>query len=273
MSDVYDYAYIHVMRQQSEVNNYTTAPKEEELLNENEVSTSDFSPRDLQIFVDSLETITRLEQSKHERRQRRKVKKHQRSFEHSKKIITCLDSSLVATSADEDAKSLYTSESDYIYDETYFGMPYRGQSPGLYSNLTIESIKSLYSESEESGVFLNHSTSEDHVYENIDPIRPRSRVISHPKCKSLKSRLISLIMKKQYVQPEVPNVELLSSTTYGEDMAENEIYDRVLDDVIKQQFVKNTKKGKKKYWPSKTHSESATVEEKFLDKAMRFLTL
>lgn len=269
MSDIYDYAYIHVMRHQVEVNKYTTAPIDDSAT-ENQVNTEDFTPRDLQQFVDSLEAITRLERAKYERRQRRKIKSHQESFEYSKKIITCLDSSLVGTSADEDAKSTYTSESDYIYDETYFGMP---SSEATYSNLTVDSLRSFSSDSEESGVFLNQ-TEEEHLYENVDPIRPRSKVITHPKCKSLKSRLISLIMKKQYVQPEAPATDLLSSTTYGEITEEAEIYDRVLDDVIQHQFAKNPKKGKKKYRSSKNkQSESVTAEEKFLDKAMRLLTL
>ncbi|XP_037820061.1 uncharacterized protein LOC119609379 [Lucilia sericata] len=246
MSDIYDYAYMHVMRHQVEVNKYTSAPIDDSSA-ENLVNTEDFTPRDLQLFMDSLETITRLEKAKYERRQRRKIQSHQESFEYSKKIITCLDSSLVGSSlADEDDKSTYTSESDYIYDETYFGLSSQGTSNATYSNLTVDSLKSFSSDSEESGVFLNN-TQDDHLYENIDPIRPRSKVISHPKCKSLKSRLISLIMKKQYVQPETPAVDLLSSTTYGEDSEEAEIYDRVLDDVIQHQFTKNPKKGKRKY--------------------------
>ncbi|XP_065358724.1 uncharacterized protein LOC135952638 [Calliphora vicina] len=274
MSDIYDYAYMHVMRHQATVNKYTSAPIEDTGL-ENVVNTEDFAPRDLQLFVDSMETISRLEQAKHERRERRKIKSHQESFEYSKKIITCLDSSVVGTiiSTDEDDKSTYTtSESDYIYDETYFGMPFQGQSNATYSNLTVDSLKSFSSDSEESGVFLNN-TQEDHLYENIDPIRPRSHVISHPKCKSLKSRLISMIMKKQYAQPEAPISDMLSSTTYGEQTEEAEIYDRVLDDAIHQQFAKNPKKGKRKYRLTKKQSESVTAEEKFLDKAMRFLTL
>ncbi|KAM7353724.1 uncharacterized protein ACRADG_005685 [Cochliomyia hominivorax] len=270
MSDIYDYAYVHVMRHQVDNNKYTSAPVED-INTESSVNTDDFSPRDLQQFVDSLEAITRLERAKYERRQRYKIKKHQESFEYSKKIITCLDSSLVGcSSADEDAKSVSTLESDYLYDETYFGLP---QSEATYSNLTEEYLKTNSSDSEESGVFLNN-TQEEHLYENVDPIRPRSKVISHPKCKSLKSRLISLIMKKQYIQPEAPAADLLSSTTYGEITDESEIYDRVLDDVIKHQFTKNPKKGKKKYRSAMNkQSETVTAEEKFLDKAMRLLTL
>lgn len=271
MSDVYDYAYMHVMRHQAEINKYTEAPTEDSI-SENIVDTKDFSSRDLQQFVDSMEAITRVEKSKYERRQRCKINKHQKSFEYSKKIITCLDSSTAGTSCDEDAKSSFTSESDYIYDETYFGMPYQGQSNATYSNVTVGSLKSFSSESEESGVFLNQ-TEDDHLYENIDPIRSRSKVIAHPKCKSLKSRLISLIMKNQYVQPEAPVVDLLSSTTYGEDTEESEIYDRVLDDVIQQQYAKNPKKSKRKYCASNNQSESVSAEESFLNKALRLLTL
>lgn len=269
MSDIYDYAYIHVMRHPVETNRYSTAPQEQQQV-ENEVNSSDFSPRDLQIFVDSLETISRLEQARNERRQRRKVKK----TASAKRMVTNLDASIVGCTEDDDATSLYqSSESDYIYDETYFGLSSQGQTSTTYSNITTDSLRSdATSDSEESGVFLDQ-TSESHVYENIDPIRPRSKNVSHAKGKSLKSRLIALIMKKQYVRPAAPSVEMLSSTTIGEETEETEIYDRVVNDVIQHQFVKNSKKGKTKYTPSKKPNQTTNAEEKFLDKAMRFLTL
>ncbi|XP_005186606.1 uncharacterized protein LOC101900565 [Musca domestica] len=302
MSDIYDYAYIHVMRHPVETNKYSITsssppkhhqqPQDEEKelqperefqaipeeLELNEVSTDDFSPRDLQIFVDSLETISRLEQARHERRQRRRKSKKSPSHNvsNTKRMVTCLDSSIVEEG--DVGSSFYSNcESDYIYDETYGGATSVGQCSGtLYSNITTNSIRSDLppsspsSDSEESGVFLDQ-TSDSHVYENIDPIRPRSKVVSHAKNKSLKSRLIALIMKKQYARPAAPSTEMLSSTTIGEQFEETEIYDRVINEAIHQQFVKNPKKGKKKY-ASKSKSESQP-EEKFLDKAMRFLTL
>lgn len=278
MSDTYDYAYIHVMRHPTHVNTYTVNPKENTI--ENEIDASNFSARDLNIFVDSLEAISRIAQARHDRRQKRKIKINSQT---SKPIVTNLDASIIGTSDDDDeSRSFSTSEPDYLYDETYFGVPHKLQSTALYyshipccatSPAGSYTSQSLHSDSEESGIFLNN-TSDSHLYENINPIRPRSKVITHPKCRSLKSRLIGLIMKRHYAQPAAPSIEMLSSTTIGEQTEEKEIYDRILDDAIKKQFKKPNKKAyKPKGSISSRKRPEVSPEETFLDKAMRFLTI
>lgn len=291
MSDIYENEYISAyMRQRVQIVDCYMDPEDMITLPEETVNTDDFSGRDLQQFVDSLETIARLEKAKHAKRLSLKIKRHEESFEKSKNIVTCLDSLEVITAEDQDdSRSNFTAEnSDNIYDETYYNLSYQSSSyqtsMALYSNLITTTtatgtLQTLKSESEESGVFCNNTTlnSEEHIYEDIDavyPIRPRAQVITEPKTKSLKSRLISKIMKKQYVIPQAPVTDLLSSTTIGEDLEEDSIYDRIVDDAIHQQYIKNSSAKKNKYrlryWKKSMKSDA---ESKFLEKALRHLTL
>ena len=243
---------------------------------EETVNTDDFSSRDLQLFVDSLETIARLEKAKYQRRLSLKIKEHEESFEKSKHIITCLDDD------GDDSHSNFTAE--YTYAETCYNViPQKPQTSNLYCNITSDTLKTINSESEESGVFCNNTTqaTEEPTYEDINavsPIRQRTTVITQPKNKSLKSRLISMIVKKQYIQPYAPSADLSCSTTYGEVLEESTIYDRVVDDALHQQFTNNTSINKAKsrmrcFKNSMKSDKSSQAEEKFVNKAMRHLTL
>ena len=271
MSDICDNAYVYEPPMQVDECKKDSENDVTTILPEETVNTDDFSSRDLQLFVDSLETIARLEKAKYERRLSLKIRQHEESFEKSKHIITCLDG--------DDSRSNFTAE--YSYDETYYNVsPQRPQTSPLYCNITTDTLKTINSESEESGVFCNNTTqiTEEPVYEDINavsPIRKRTEVITQPKNKSLKSRLISMIMKKQYIQPQAPAADLLSSTTYGEELEESTIYDRVMDDAINQQFANNTSinKAKSRLRCFKKSDKTSHAEEKFVNKAMRHLTL
>lgn len=269
MSDIYEYVYDHIASHQEsdEEEDYIYPVMQEETLcaeavGIGAVNTEDFSPKDLQMFVDSLETIARLEQAKREKKQ--KGQKAENSS--NKRQVTCLDSSTCSSIHEDDLQSFSeSSDAEDLYDEEdYFGLPVQGQSTALYSNLNT--CNSINSDSEDSGVYVIKPKTPDHLYENLPALRPRSKMVSYAKNKSLKSRLLALIMKKQYVKPQHPSEDVLSSTTIGEQTHEEEIYERVIDEVLQHQLTEKTKKPKKKFSTFKP-------EHKFLEKAMRLLTL
>ncbi|XP_005189350.2 uncharacterized protein LOC101895274 [Musca domestica] len=265
MSEIYDYVYGHTMApapQQQQSSNEsgeetlkatttltTTISQDDSSNSESEIDVSQFSSNDLQIFVDSLETIARLERAKHNRKLRHK---HRRT--HKKRQVTCLDSSTCSSIHEEDLESgsdEYSSDED-LFDDHYLQLPVQGQSTALYSNLNVDS--SITSDSEDSGVFvIERSRIENHVYENIPPLGLYpTNTTSNSKSKSLKMRLYSLIKRKH--ESQKPSVEILSSTKIGELSALN---------------ADPKKKSKK----SKLRSLSLKSDNKLLEKAMRLLTL
>ncbi|XP_061396131.1 uncharacterized protein LOC133331773 [Musca vetustissima] len=279
MSDIYDYVYAHSMacsnshhhcRKEHEtyINTNETAStinfEDDTLQSETEINTSQFSPNDLQTFVDSLETIARLERSKHNRKLRRKQKRSQR-----KRQVTCLDSSTCSSIHEEDLLSSsdeeFSSHDDDdegadLYDDKYFAALHgQKQSTALYSNSAVDS--SINSDSEDSGVFvINRSIStsnESHLYENIPPLQPKSKMVSYSKSKSLKMRLMSLIKRRHDAKAALPSRDILSSTAIGELSVASD---------VPQKANKKTKK-------SKTKPSSSKSENKLLEKAMRLLTL
>uniref|UniRef100_A0A1I8MCH8 Uncharacterized protein n=1 Tax=Musca domestica TaxID=7370 RepID=A0A1I8MCH8_MUSDO len=268
MSEIYDYVYGHTMApapQQQQSSNesgeeplkatttLTTAriSQDDLSISESEIDVSQFSSNDLQIFVDSLETIARLERAKHNRKLRHK---HRRT--HKKRQVTCLDSSTCSSIHEEDLESgsdEYSSDED-LFDDQYLQLPVQGQSTALYSNWTVDS--SITSDSEDSGVFvIERSQIENHVYENIPPLYPLSKTTSNSKSKSLKMRLYSFIKRKH--ESQKPSAEILSSTKIGELSALNA----------------DPKKTNKKSKKSKLRSLSLKSDNKLLEKAMRLLTL
>lgn len=275
MTDIYDYAYGHVFQRPEEPTIISPRPESEyiyetssdESNSEAEVNTADFSPRDLQMFVDSLEAIARLEQAKVNGKPKRKVKKPTQSPK--RRQVTCLDSSTCESIDEDDVNSFsnlsWSSSSEYFYEEAYFGLPNQGQSTALYHNLMSMTVPDA-SDSEESGVFVNN-TSEGHLYENIDALKPKSKMISYSKSKSLKSRIISLFLKKQSAKSQKPTTEILSSTTIDEQNEADQMYERILAEVVKEEReTKKSKTNKKK--PSGNNSE-----DNILTKAIRMLTL
>lgn len=275
MSEIYDYVYSHTMRPQEEEGGCNTFSAVPEALNsECEINTADFTDRDLQMFVDSLEAIARLEQAKRVKKQKRKCKKPV-----PKRQVTCLDSSTCSSLHDEDDTSSsgfseMSSSLEYLYDETYCGYDAAGQSTAVYSNMSANS-----SDSEDSGVYENSSTTgsqlyenfessscsvpssehecENHLYENYNAsaspsssssLSENSELYSKKK-KTLKYRLLTLIKQKRSERPQ------MSSTKINEPIEDVAIYDRVIDEALNQHLSKKSKKSK------------------FLTKAMRLLTL
>lgn len=244
MSDIYDYVYAHTMRQQEQCFNNNTTAKD--------ALKSEGEDRDWK-------------QDKCERK--KKIKKRQ---------VTCLDSSTCSSLHDEDIGSLtdMCSSSEDLCDQGYYNRPLSALSLAACSNSSTN-VSNDSSDSEDSGIYTNSSTTGSHLYENFKPLasrisstanKPLSKIsldrhiyenseILHalPSCenkvmascskrKSLKSRLLSLIKMKR------------SFTKIGQQSG-----CVVNAGVIAQ--------------PQANQSKKSKSQSKFLIKAMRLLTL
>jgi len=215
-----------------------------------------FEQRDLNLFIESLETISRLEKERHERRQIRKEKKLQEARMSELEDERC---SSPTPSADEaadepilylEAKCIPYSVSEPLnakVDSTP-GLPeyytcddeaYGSVSPSARSSVTYCScagVSSQHSDSQESGLSVSPSPPR---------VRPRSVVISQSQTKhrSTRSRIISMVLKKEYSKcPE-------------------NLLPRDISEEIREQY--------RGHPTVRKHSQ----EPSFLNRALRYLTL
>ncbi|XP_061388111.1 uncharacterized protein LOC133323169 [Musca vetustissima] len=268
------------------------------------INTQFFSPHDLNLFVESLETIRRLTIEKQERKQQRKaaqLAKAARTFNTLTRIHSesCLDRSSADEIEEEPAimhlenkKVPSTPDSQRSqYDESYFSAPNSAQSSPRNSviynqQLNKDSDGSLLSitistDSEESGVFPIGASSQD-LYDAAaqnSPIRPRSKLVNKKRSLSTRSRLIGLVLKKE-TAPKTPVVQLLSCRPLDEyetlEMYEQEQQQQQLNNVLQAETEKlsrfSTLHMRKKSRQGFACADGSS-EERFLDKALRYLTL
>ncbi|XP_020809487.1 uncharacterized protein LOC110185131 [Drosophila serrata] len=224
---------------------------------------SHFGRCDLNLFIDSLETISKLEKERHERRQRRREQKIQKERMAELEDERCTSPTPSADeAADEpvmylEAKCIPYAVSSALPVLTEPGMPeyytcndeaYSSASQSPRSSVTYCScggISSLDSDSAESGVCDISSP---------PPLRPRSQVITKPKQRSTRSRIISMVLKREYAK--APLAE------------KSKHCDHLLSDTISRQYGGLTTKSRRGI-----ACLQGSPEERFLDKALRYLTL
>ncbi|KRF98414.1 uncharacterized protein Dwil_GK28239 [Drosophila willistoni] len=239
---------------------------------------SRFAQKDLGLFMESLETISRLERERHERRQRRREQKIQQARIAELESERCVSPTPSAEEAvDEpvmylEAKCIpyaiseelpmqknFNSNSSskrisdyYSCDDEAYGSV--NQSPR--SSVTYCSCGGISSnqdsDSAESGIYGQTSSSA-----SPPPLRPRSQVISQPKARSTRSRIISLVLKREYAK--APSAEQLDQP---------ERCDRMVNETIKHKFDQLSSKSRRGI-----AFGQGSAEERFLDKALRYLTL
>ncbi|XP_044249617.1 uncharacterized protein [Drosophila takahashii] len=211
-----------------------------------------FRQRDLNLFVDSLETISRLEKERDERRQHRREQKLQQARMNELKDERCASPT---PSADEaaDEPLLYLEAKCIPYavsearapcmpeyctydDEAYGSVSHSARSSVSYcSCVGISSQDSDSAESEVSGLHIGAF------------VRPRSVVITQSKHTSTRSRIINMVLKREY--PKTPYTEHLEFCGPAESEATRDQNRRL------------------------TNSRKSSPEQTFLDKALRYLTL
>ncbi|KAH8409972.1 hypothetical protein KR009_003412 [Drosophila setifemur] len=214
---------------------------------------SHFGQCDLNLFIESLETISRFEKKRYERKlhQERILElDNERCPSPTPSAEEAVDENVMYLEAKcipyvvSDVKTIHknisSARSEYYncsngYDNT---TAYSPLSSVTYCS--CDAISSQDSDSAESGVYGMTSP---------PPLRPRSQVITQPKDRSTRSRLISMVLKQESL-----SVEQLKPKDIGEHIR----------GAIRQQYSRlmiKSRRGK------------PLPEERFLDKAMRYLTL
>lgn len=265
------------------------------------INTQFFSEHDLNLFVESLETIQRLTIEKQGRKQQEKaakLAKVARRFNTLARIHS--ESHLDRSSGDEvEDEPILQMENKKVpstpdsqrsqYDESYFSAPNSTQSSPRNSviynaqlNKDSSGSGSLLSitistDSEESGVFPIGSSSQDLYEPQISTLRPRSKLITKKRSFSTRSKLIGLVLKKE--TPKTPCVQLISCRPLDEyetlEMYEQE-QQQQLNNVLQAENEKlsrfSTLHMRKKSRQGFACADGSS-EERFLDKALRYLTL
>lgn len=262
------------------------------------INTQYFSPHDLSLFIESLETITRLTREKEERKEQEKMQKLNnisKKFSILPRIssLSTLNSSSTGDETDEELLLLenkklpQTPDSPRSEDdETYFSAPSSAQSSPRNSvfyqqQLSKNSSQSTLSiittsDSEESGIFPIGSSQQD-LYDPVTgTFRPRSKVITKSRSLSTKSRLIGLV-RKEFCK--TPAVELISCRALDE-YETLEKYELQQQQILQQEMVQESEKLARfstLHFKKKSRQgfacQDGSSEEKFLDKALRYLTL
>ncbi|KAI8037690.1 uncharacterized protein LOC128263659 [Drosophila gunungcola] len=216
------------------------------------LNVAQFTQRDLNLFIDSLESISRLQNKRHELRQLRQAQKLHRARMTDLNVERCSSPTFSADEAfDEpllylEAKCISYAVSDALNVKSFNlpGLPknytcgdeaYDSSSHSPRSSVTYYSCDGVScpdSISAESGV---------HGSVSAPPVRPRSQVITRSKQRSTGYRIISMVLKREYVK-----------TPYSEHPQQSE----------------EGKKDNMHQYPQKNSKEKS-----FLDKALRYLTL
>ncbi|XP_062142731.1 uncharacterized protein LOC133850622 [Drosophila sulfurigaster albostrigata] len=227
-----------------------------------------FVKRDLHLFMESIETISRIERERHERRQQRRERKVQQARIAELESDRCVSPTPSAEEAvDEplmymEAKCIpyaisdalpvdrkTPSEYDICDDEAYGSSS--NQSPRssvTYCSCAGVSSTGLDSDSAESGVYAGSP---------LPPVRPRSQVISKPKNRTTRSRIISMVLKREYAK--APSTDELEKP---------ERCNHLLESTMKQKYDQLTSKSRRGI-----ACGQGSPEECFLDRALRYLTL
>ncbi|XP_016992719.2 uncharacterized protein [Drosophila takahashii] len=204
-----------------------------------------FRQRDLNLFVDSLETISRLEKERDERRQHRREQKLQQARMNELKDERCASPTPSADeAADEPLLYLEAKCIPYAVSEpralpeycTYDDEAYGSVSHSARSSVSYSSCVGVSSQDSDS------AESEVSCLNTAAFVRPRSVVITQSKHTSTRSRIINMVLKREY--PKTPYTEHPAASEVNRDQ------NRRL-----------------------TNSRKSSPEQTFLDKALRYLTL
>ncbi|TDG46098.1 hypothetical protein AWZ03_007440 [Drosophila navojoa] len=226
-----------------------------------------FGQRDLSLFIESLETIARIERERHERRQSRRKQKLLEERIAELEDERCVSPTPSAEEAVDEpimymeakcipyaiSESLPVAEKcntdyDICDDEAYGSANHSPRSSVTYCSCAGVSNTGLDSDSAESGIYGGSTP---------PPLRPRSQVISKPKARTTRSRIISMVLKREYAKS--PSVETLQHS---------ERCEHLLNSTIKHQYDQMSSKSRRGIACSQ-----GSAEERFLDKALRYLTL
>ncbi|XP_055901822.1 uncharacterized protein LOC129938352 [Eupeodes corollae] len=262
----------------------------------NYIRTSDFSLSDLSIYVDSMETLSRIERERHERRQRRRNNKlkiksvvevhpaprtinnnEDSSEEEQHQTKPCpiskqqlrmklfgsntkLSSMMVASSSDENYFSGASESSEGKNDQHQQQQQQQPKTNFMDSNDGIATLPPDSGTESESGNFK---------------LRPRSFAMTNPKYRSTRARIIGLVLKREY-----------ANGGSLDELEQQERRERVLEGLLrdKKNKTKNTKKCESLRLPKDTTISQRTLlpckiqkqpsaEMRFIDKALRYLTL
>ncbi|KAL7739282.1 hypothetical protein ACLKA6_008747 [Drosophila palustris] len=225
-----------------------------------------FCKRDLGLFMESLETISRIERERHERRQRRRQQKVQQARIAELEDERCpsptpsaeeavdepniyLESKCIPYAVSDSLPVARKTPSDYDFcgDEAYGSADQSPRSSVTYCSCDGVSSTGLDSDSAESGVYAG----------SPPPLRPRSQVITKSKHRSTRSRIISMVLKREYAKAPLTMP-----------VNQSESCDHLLNSTIKHQYDHLSSKSRRGIACSQ-----GSPEERFLDKALRYLTL
>lgn len=230
-----------------------------------------FAQQDLNIFIESLETISRLEKERHERRQRqREHKLHQERIANLEDERCRSPTPSVEEAVDEpimylEAKCIPYAishnlnpqkqpvfESPEYYtcnDEAYGSATQSPRSSITYCSCGGEELHSMAYDSTESGVYGSPSP---------PPVRPRSQVITKSKYRSTRSRIINMVLKRDGSKTPI-------SPCHSHEKKDKYVF---ADEIFRGHY---------KYFTSRTRQGIAyqmdSPEKSFLNKALRYLTL
>ncbi|XP_017854134.1 uncharacterized protein LOC108607684 [Drosophila busckii] len=225
-----------------------------------ELDAARFSQHDLGLFMESLETIARIERERHERQQQRRERKLQqqrmaelqdeRCVSPTPSVEDAVDEPLMyleakcipyAVSESLPIKQQSSNSSSPTYD-TCDDEAYGSSAHSPRSSVTYCSCTGLESESDsaESGIYGGSS------------MRPRSEVLSKPKQRSTRSRIINMVLKREYGRAPATPPPATSTLKHP----------------YHYQYEHLTSKSRRGI-----AIDADSPEERFFDKALRYLTL
>ncbi|XP_030377123.1 uncharacterized protein LOC115626015 [Scaptodrosophila lebanonensis] len=220
-----------------------------------------FGQRDLSLFIESLETISRIERERHERRQRRREQKLQQARMAELEVESRRSRSPTPTADDAvdeplmflESKCIPYVESEAISKETpdYYSCDDEAYGSGAHSPRSSVTYCSCGGSGISSG---STDSTESGVFGSTPP--PQSELSSKPKHRSARARIIDMVLKRD----RAPSAEALDQTVGCEDL---------LNETIRQQYDNMDKKSRRRGFACMQGSP----EERFLDKALRYLTL
>ncbi|XP_030555706.1 uncharacterized protein LOC115759030 [Drosophila novamexicana] len=232
------------------------------------LDTARFGQHDLGLFMESLETIARIERERHERRQNRRKQRLQEAriaeLENERSVsptpsaeeavdepLMYMEAKCIPYAISEALPVPEKSAPDYdVCDDEAYGSAHQSpRSSVTYCSCAGISSTGLDSDSAESGIYGTSSPTPS--------LRPRSQAISKPKQRSTRSRIISMVLKREYAK--APSAETVH---HSEDC------DHLLNSTIKQQYDRLSSKSRRGI-----ACPQGSAEERFLDKALRYLTL
>ncbi|KPU74637.1 uncharacterized protein Dana_GF27870 [Drosophila ananassae] len=230
-----------------------------------------FAQKDLNLFIESLETISRLEKQRYECRQRQREHKLQQeriakledercrsptpsAEEAVDEPILYLEAKCIpyAISDNLNTQKQPVAESPEYYtcnDEAYGSATQSPRSSITYCSCGVEELHSMAYDSAESGVYGTPSP---------PPVRPRSQVITKSKRRSTRSRIINMVLKRDCCKTPI-------SPCQSHKKKDKCVFS---DEIIRghyEHFTSRSRQG--------IAYQVNSPEESFLNKALRYLTL